>query len=466
MSDSTQMPLETPLGLAPFESLQAEHEPWLEACFVPPRYFELMAGVRSVLVFGAEGSGKTALYRALVKRCYGPHGRPVRLLVTWRPALPGQDVPAGALSVREQVRAIFDASAMALLNHCAHYPDDFAAAPRWVKSIFVWFIHSYIQGDLRARLSPLLEASENPQVLREILETAPPEVFSPHSAPEQVAARLTEALARIGLQGVWVVSDGLMAWDETELAHLSSLIKAFLSTLPLFEQAQFTYKLLLPSRLESMLLHATALVRQRVDGYHLEWDVPGLQQIVERRLALAFGRHPFTLGDLYEAPAELLRWLERAGGASPRAWLAQVRPLVAHYTNHALDHPVDVPTWRKLRRHHPPRLYLDEKSRQVIVGGRPLSPEELPSRGYEVLAYLYRHGGRVVSKGELYFCAYRGLERVPTSPAEKAYESPKDYEGLIDTLLWRLRQAIEPEPSDPVLLVTVRGQGIRLESCW
>ena len=468
MNANSATSMETPPGLLAFDSLRAEDEPWLDACFAPPRYFGLMAGSRSVAVFGATGAGKTALYRALRNRCLDSDGRPVRLVADWRPAPPETDAPADSTSVREQVRYVFDACAMALLHHWASHPADFSTAPRWVQDTLTWFVHSYGQGDLRVRLGPLLEESEpeGAALLEKLLETSPPQVLSAHAAPEPVAAKLTEALNRMGLRGVWVMTDGLEAWAEAEPERLKDTLTAFLSTLPLFERAPFSYKLLLPAQLESSLLHAAALVRHRVDGYRLEWDTPALRQLVERRLAFAFGHDPFTLGDLCAAPQALLDWLERAGGTSPREWLDQTRPLVAHYLAQRLTHPVDTETWKMLRCHHPPRVYLDEAGRQVVVGGRRIPPQALPAKGYDILAYLYRRSGQVVGKAELYFRAYRGLDRTPRSPADAEYEPPKSYEGVMDTNLWRLRQVIEPDPSDPVLMVTVRGHGVRLEIRW
>ena len=43
-------------------------------------------------------------------------------------------------------------------------------------------------------------------------------------------------------------------------------------------------------------------------------------------------------------------------------------------------------------------------------------------------------------------------------------ELAKEFEGTLDTALWRLRGAIEPDPKDPLYVVTRRGQGVRLEN--
>ncbi|HSO26902.1 MAG TPA: winged helix-turn-helix domain-containing protein, partial [Anaerolineales bacterium] len=92
--------------------------------------------------------------------------------------------------------------------------------------------------------------------------------------------------------------------------------------------------------------------------------------------------------------------------------------------------------------------------------------DDIPPKAYDILYYLYERSGSVISKDELYYRAYLGLERLPRSSAERDYAAPKDYLGLIDTNLYRIRQAIEPDPSFPVLLQTVRGHGVRLVSRW
>jgi DNA-binding response OmpR family regulator len=185
-------------------------------------------------------------------------------------------------------------------------------------------------------------------------------------------------------------------------------------------------------------------------------------------LELATGESNFELSDLYVEPAELVTWLERAGGESPREWLDQLRPLVSHYISESGSAPVSSETWKMIRSqsYNVPRIYVNEASHQVAVGGRQIPVETLPAKAYEMLVYLYRHGNEIVSKATLYYQAYLGMAHTPRTAADPGYEAPTSYDGLIDTNLWRLRQVIEPDPSNPVLLETVRGHGVRLVSRW
>ena len=144
----------------------------------------------------------------------------------------------------------------------------------------------------------------------------------------------------------------------------------------------------------------------------------------------------------------------------------RIAALARWYLGQPEPQPVDETTWKQLRSEHPPRLYLDDAGRKVIVGGREVGLENLPVKAYDMLRYLYQRGGEVITKAELYFLAYRGLDSVPRSPSDEHYEGRKQYEGLVDTNIYRLRKAIEPDPSRPVLLVTKRGHGVVLQVRW
>jgi len=75
--------------------------------------------------------------------------------------------------------------------------------------------------------------------------------------------------------------------------------------------------------------------------------------------------------------------------------------------------------------------------------------EELPLRETNLLRYLMMNRERVVSRDEL-------LERVWEYPNAKGVET-----RTVDNYIVRLRQKVEPDPSNPRVVVTVRGRGYR-----
>ncbi|GAA3596047.1 response regulator transcription factor [Agrococcus terreus] len=92
------------------------------------------------------------------------------------------------------------------------------------------------------------------------------------------------------------------------------------------------------------------------------------------------------------------------------------------------------------------RVRLDADSHTVTVDGDEVP---MPLREFELLEFLMRNAGRVLTRGQL-------IDRVWGS----------DYFGdtkTLDVHIKRLRAKIEEDPSNPVTVVTRRGLGYRFE---
>ena len=89
---------------------------------------------------------------------------------------------------------------------------------------------------------------------------------------------------------------------------------------------------------------------------------------------------------------------------------------------------------------------MDVERHIVAVNGQQIT---LPLKEFDLLEYLLRNSGRVLTRGQL-------IDRVWGA----------DYVGDTNTLdvhVKRLRSKIEPDPASPKHLVTVRGLGYKLE---
>ncbi len=89
---------------------------------------------------------------------------------------------------------------------------------------------------------------------------------------------------------------------------------------------------------------------------------------------------------------------------------------------------------------------MDVERHVVTVDGE---PQRLPLKEFELLEMFLRNPGRVLTRGQL-------IDRVWGS----------DYVGdtkTLDVHVKRLRAKLEPDPSHPKLLVTVRGLGYKLD---
>lgn len=93
------------------------------------------------------------------------------------------------------------------------------------------------------------------------------------------------------------------------------------------------------------------------------------------------------------------------------------------------------------------RVRMDVERHTVTVAGTPVN---LPLKEFDLLEYLLRNSGRVLTRGQL-------IDRVWGA----------DYVGdtkTLDVHVKRLRSKIEVEPSHPKHLVTVRGLGYKFEA--
>jgi two-component system response regulator RegX3 len=90
---------------------------------------------------------------------------------------------------------------------------------------------------------------------------------------------------------------------------------------------------------------------------------------------------------------------------------------------------------------------MDLERHTVSVRGAEIA---MPLKEFELLEFLMRNAGRVLTRGQL-------IDRVWGS----------DYFGdtkTLDVHIKRIRSRIEREPSEPVMLMTVRGLGYRFEA--
>jgi len=91
-------------------------------------------------------------------------------------------------------------------------------------------------------------------------------------------------------------------------------------------------------------------------------------------------------------------------------------------------------------------LSIDETRHEILLDGKPLS---LKPKEYDLLVFLAQHRGQVLSR-EYILNSVWGWEYVGDSRS-------------VDVHVRWLREHIEPDPSNPTRLVTVRGAGYRFE---
>ena len=154
---------------------------------------------------------------------------------------------------------------------------------------------------------------------------------------------------------------------------------------------------------------------------------------------------------------------------TPRGWLEYFRPIFSAYWDvfsNGKPRKLTKTEWINARKRSSLHLKFNSETNQVRVGmgaARILSPEV-----GAIFSYLYKNQGRYCTKKELYYKAYVPFV-VPEDKVKEVGEQfalAKEYDDLINTVIYRLRQAVEPNPKDkePVFVTTKRDVGIRLST--
>jgi DNA-binding response OmpR family regulator len=97
-----------------------------------------------------------------------------------------------------------------------------------------------------------------------------------------------------------------------------------------------------------------------------------------------------------------------------------------------------------------PLLFVDLKTRRVFVEGRELVPSPSGEQ-YRLLAFLYQNAGRLCTKDEVVGSVWPDIEAAGVS------------EEAIDSLVHRVRERLRQAGATQSFIVTVRGQGFRLD---
>lgn len=123
---------------------------------------------------------------------------------------------------------------------------------------------------------------------------------------------------------------------------------------------------------------------------------------------------------------------------SSRELVARIRAVLRRNGNDDIEQQSGVLTVNGVR--------MDVDRHQVSINGSPIS---LPLKEFELLEFLMRNAGRVLTRMQL-------IDRVWGS----------DYVGdtkTLDVHIKRLRAKIETDPASPTLIQTVRGLGYKME---
>ncbi len=450
------------IGLSAFSTKKAEAEAWLiDHAFVPPPDFEFLKGDHSFILFGGAGAGKTASCMALEQ--YGVSSS--RLVVHWRPQSSVKATEISTTLATFQLQDILRSCAKAFVGKLSNEPSLLLKNLPSVQEYLIWFLKYFSEVTEFLDILPVTISKKEKEQFQVLAKRFSRDLFE--DAPDMIiaATEFTKAMVATGYTGVWLIVDGVDWTNDAQKTNAVNSLRSILSTLKLFEIPYLSYKMALPSEFESELADTIAITRDRAMFFRISWDVRYLSLILERRLSLAVG-DKISFDQIYNAE-EVRSWLEACGGMNPRGWLEYFRPIFSAYWDVASNGKLRKLTkeeWIRARSRSSLNLNFSPETNQVQVGmGMPkiLSPEV-----GAIFAYLYKNKGRYCTKKELYYNAYVPFvtPQDEVKVVEKQDALSKEYDDLINTVIYRIRQVVEPNPKDkePIFITTKRDVGVRL----
>jgi len=435
-----------------FSTLSAEQETWLADVFVWQTAAETCLGNEAMLIYGAPGSGKTAL-RLEVQRL-APENT---LVISWLPEPLAQPESGSVMA--------FKALRQAVQRLVEQIPKNLSIsrklqqAPTWTHTALAWFLREYLP------LEPTFYVQTQSGQLdaaaiswyQEILQQPAVKIFAENSSIHDQLRILVSLLSWADIQQIWCMVDGLEKWGGASMQETQALVEAMLSTLAIFDMPRFIFKIFAPERLRKNFSQTSGAARDRLKQINLQWNEETLKALIEKRLQAGLRNPDAQFQNLCTDP-EFFTWLSWYGGRNPRAWLGLIRPFIdAMQLN---DGPLGEETWHEISRKFPPKLKLISDRQEVKIGEAVYAIDS--ADGFKILQYLANRPGQICPLEEIYYCAVQGLQKIPAYPTDAKWVGKASWRPALDTTVYRLRQKIEWNAGAPVYLLTHPWRGLEL----
>ncbi len=438
-----------------FGTLRAEGEPWLFSVYVPPAHPAALTLARSTLILGGAGSGKSSFLLWMAHKAREQAYLPV--FWRWDPL---SWIGEAALETQRHLLSTLSSTiASALFIELGKNQNLWENLLSTTRQWLLYFFAKRLDPDGEGFMAIPPDCEPFVADLWDSIQkvSLPPWMQSLSHLGE--LGYLTPLLSRMGWRGLLVLIEDIAA-SLNLVPEMRAVCNDFFAFLALFDIPNLYFKIVLDQAFADLVESSPVVLRRRADLYRLQWSEAALETIVNRRLQTVLGEHA-TLDRLYDRTA-LVRWFTIVGGLTPRGWLEALGALLLELQDKtALSpfHRLTPEAWRDFRRRHMPGLFYNAQEASVTVGWRKtfLSPGE-----DALFRYLWERRGQICPRAALYkaYCQQIYGEQ----SVSECRTFPNDYRSLLDTAFHRLREAIEPDPEDPMLIVTYRNKGICLEA--
>jgi hypothetical protein len=493
-----------------------------------PFYEQLLESPRSMLVFAPRGGGKSATRIMIASECRPAVPNSKVLAVPFTDFSPFAETHAahGRYSLEDYLPFLISSALRQLIIAACDLPiwgGDFMAkdigelrywleqyAPQYLSKDFVSVVLSAIAPDTiperksawveaisgegrrssLSRVSPKIEAYSTLWKKLKEARSSSPSLIS--SSPSGVMVEFLAFACRFLSSGttschsVYFLVDGIDEYDLTQNDPdaAAEILRPLLGNLHFLELPGLAIKCFLP--LEHKESFERTARTDRLETYFLSWETnapekefEGLRDMMHRRIETFNKANIRSITEMC-MPA-LSPWIEEAvldeSAGSPRNLLRLGHQIFVEHCRNLPDPEsmIEMQDWERALRWYRVNLaqvHAEEKTHSVssplirandeklvlkvdpragkIYHGSKQLQHHLGDLEFGLLVYLYRRKGQVCSREELLDAVY----------GEGAMASPQ----MLGTLIYRLRQKIEPPGQSEYFIQTVRGRGYRLEN--
>ena len=425
-------PFRSPGALPPDEAAR-----WWNECYHKSDVARTAAGWSHWrVILGGPGSGKSVLLAAL-ETAELVEGR--SFVVRYPPSRwPG----ASHALVKDgnHLAQIMAAIALRLRDYLGNLPAEVARLTAGQRTVLRWMMDDYLGRRAFERWADGL-----PDEAARPLQDIPSEkLYTSTTQPLEVVGQIDEAvnlIRRLGFQRVVLSVDVDSREAQSQLSALGELF----SWLELMQQPGLAMMAAVP-RAAAEEVDLVARARGRVNFARLDWALDQVRAVTERCLQAALNDRSVRLEQL-ATPDALTALGERLaaeyGEVSPQGWVWLTETLLYCGSRDSAGLPLGADSadrlWRDLcARHFPLELIA---GRGVWRGPRFIAIDPQPLRFLDIL--------------------WRSHEpiNIDSPGMESVLGDARNPKNLMHTLARRLRQAIEPDPSRPIYLISDRGEG-------
>lgn len=411
----------------PFEYYEADREELLSSYFFEPEWFEALRGdprePASAVLFAPRGHGKTSQRLQIARLCgvEAPHPALVVQITDYK-WLPSD---LATLRASHYLRYIADRASQQIWERYsaeAGVRQRFAAQPATLlrlHAIRAWACAPAY----RLRLpEPDFAPETLAMLVRRLRLPAPTDAqqLVDHMADHydgltdsDLQADLIELVRLAGFASLYVLID--RTDEDQQTAHHPEVVitrlAPLISDLPVIEHDGYAFKFFLPDVLQTLFVaHKIGRVGERPPSYPLSWRASDLQTMLARRLQsysqlpgrISRAARVYSFQDLCVAGPDADALLVRAADGSPRRMIQLARELVEQHCAQIDDAETKI-THALLEQSLPQpiaQLGLDAQGFVTFNGQRDEALRLTPLER-KVLATLWQHRGRIVSKAEL-----------------------------------------------------------------